>query len=148
MKVLFLDHQGVLYLKRHPCPGQLQDFDSACVTALNQILTTVPDLQIVISSDWKYWVPLSEMQAFYRRQGILRAPIDFTPRTARYDIRQLQNQRATEISAWLDANPVKAWAAVDDLDMRPYLKNFVWVSQPLLGLRLPEICKQIQDMFS
>ena len=38
MKVIFLDHQGVMYIKHHPNPGTLDDFDSKSVNILNSIL--------------------------------------------------------------------------------------------------------------
>ena len=38
------------------------------------LLDKYPNMEIVVSSDWKRWVTLEEMQEFYKRQG-LRPPI-------------------------------------------------------------------------
>lgn len=83
--ILFLDHQGVMYLKAHPDNSTLVDFDPGCIQILNRMLEKDAHLEIVISSDWKYWVALDEMQEFYKRQGIKRAPIDYTPSTSEYN---------------------------------------------------------------
>jgi hypothetical protein len=131
--ILFLDHQGVMYTRPHPHPGTLDSFDVDAVAVLNSILDMDPTIEIVVSSDWKYWVPLEEMRAFYVEQGIRKAPIDYTPKTEAYG-QPYALYRAKEIQAWLSANPVDGWMAVDDLDMRPYLTNFVWISSPLVGI--------------
>jgi hypothetical protein len=131
--ILFLDHQGVMYTQTHPHPGTLDSFDVEAVAVLNSILDTDPLIDIVVSSDWKTWVPLDRMRAFYLEQGIRKAPIDYTPTTETYG-HPYALYRAKEIQAWLSANPVDSWIAVDDLDMRPYLSNFVWISSPLVGL--------------
>lgn len=118
MKVIFLDHQGVMYLKENTKPGMLSNFDHECVTALNEILNKT-NAEIVISSDWKYWVKIEEMQKFYLDQGIIKSPISYT---------QTSNCRSNEILIWLDNNTsVSKWIAIDDMDMRS-LKNFIWIT--------------------
>jgi hypothetical protein len=138
MKVLFLDHQGVMYTKKHPCPGKLDPFNTEAVSILNSILELDNTIEIVISSDWKYWVPLKEMCEFYQAQGILKTPIAYTPKTADYIWNQYPQQRSKEINTWLtdnmDVNNITKWVAIDDIDMRPYLDNFVWVSKPAEGI--------------
>jgi hypothetical protein len=124
MRIIFLDHQGVMHLKKHPFPGTLESFDQGCVNALNKQLNT--DTEIVVSSDWKYWVPLEKMQKFYLEQGVLKAPIDYTGKFEEYQKDIYPRQRATEILKWLEAHPeIKEWVAIDDLDMSPYLTNFI-----------------------
>ena len=39
MKILFLDHQGVMYIKKHPNPWKLDLFDEECIKTLNTILS-------------------------------------------------------------------------------------------------------------
>lgn len=142
MKILFLDHQGVMYIKPHPNPGVLDDFDKETVDRLNSILEEDPVIEIVVSSDWKYWVTLEKMKKFYLLQGILKAPIDYTEKSL-YNGSQ---QRAIEIKSWLSANPaVTQWVAVDDLDMRPYLDHFVWIDKPTEGLLQTGVCEEIRN---
>jgi len=138
VKILFLDHQGVMYTKKHPSPGKLDDFDKAAIAVLNSILEADSSIEIVISSDWKYWVPLQEMREFYNRQGISKLPIDYTPKTKQYNWELYAQQRATEINLWLTeaktTQIIASWAAIDDINMTPHLANFVWVSEPTKGL--------------
>lgn len=133
MKVIFLDHQGVMYIKRHPNPGTLDDFDSNSINVLNSILRADPSIEIVVSSDWKYWVSLENMREFYKEQGIIKKPYDYTPKTEFYG-GPYESFRAKEIIAWLENHTVDAWVSIDDLDMRPYLKNFVWIDKPNEGI--------------
>jgi len=133
MKVIFLDHQGVMYIKRHPNPGTLDVFDSDAVRILNSILKADPSIEIVVSSDWKYWVSLERMRDFYKEQGIIKEPYDYTPKTEFYS-NPYESFRAKEIMSWLENNNVEAWVSIDDLDMRSYLKNFVWIDKPNEGI--------------
>ena len=135
MRILFLDHQGVMHLKKwtKKLPS-LELFDSDSIFVLNQIIQET-DCEIVVSSDWKLWTDLKGMQKFYTDQGILKAPISYTPKYEIYDIRILPEQRSREIKGWIDQNPVNKWVSVDDLDMRPYLENFVFISDTSLGIK-------------
>ena len=96
MNILFLDHQGVMRLNKHPNPGKLIDFDAECVEILNSILKKT-DAEIVVSSDWKYWVNLDEMGIFYTNQGVIKKPIAYTPITKKYIKEEYNIQMSTEI---------------------------------------------------
>jgi hypothetical protein len=87
-----------------------------------------------VSSDWKYWCSLEEMGDFYEKQGILKRPIGYTPKTDIYIWDTYPKQRAHEIKTWLENNTVEQWVAIDDLDMRPYLDHFVWIDKPSEGI--------------
>jgi len=140
--ILFLDHQGVMYTRKHPSPGILDDFDESAVNALNRILDIVPECEIVISSDWKRWVSLESMQTFYIGQDIKKAPIDYTPiKSGMKTYTDIAKFRADEICQWLGNKMINKWVAVDDLDMRPYLTNFVWITDIKRGLS----CNEIED---
>jgi hypothetical protein len=139
MKLIFLDHQGVMRLIPHPCPGTLigGEFDTTCINILNDILRSDDDIQIVISSDWKYWVSLKEMQEFYKTQGIIRVPIAYTHKS--YSI-----HRELEINEYINnAENITNWVCIDDIDLRNTVANFIWVSNPLLGLKTPGISDQL-----
>lgn len=127
MKVLFLDHQGVMYTRKHPCPGKLDNFDVEAIKKLNNFLLNHPDWQIVISSDWKLWVDLPTMQKFYYSQGIKCQPIDYTPNLPRLRGESLARRRAREINTWIAQHPCEDWVAIDDLDMRGLVRNFIWI---------------------
>jgi hypothetical protein len=150
MKVLFLDHQGVMYLEKfnfsNSKPSPL-NFDKEAVRVLNHIIKET-DCEIVVSSDWKLWVDLPYMQDFYLNQGIIKAPISYTPKYEIYDIRYLPRQRANEIKGWLKNNQVEKYVAVDDLDMRDLLENFIFVENPSLGIKSPLLVDSILSLFN
>ena len=148
MKILFLDHQGVIYLKKHPNVGILDDFNKEAVSVLNEILKDTT-ANLVVSSDWKLWVGLDEMRQFYLKQGIIKAPIDYTPKYEDYNMDIYPKQRSVEILGWLAKHPeVTQWVAVDDLDMREYLTNFVYVQDTQKGIINEEIKTQIKQFIA
>jgi hypothetical protein len=66
MKILFLDHQGVMRLDPvcwSSGKPELQDFDKTAVKNINDIIKET-DCEIVVSSDWKLWVSIEEMKDF------------------------------------------------------------------------------------
>lgn len=154
MKVLFLDHFGVMCLAlphhRSNTPTtdiplfsdfkslepKLEDFDPRAVQILNEILDLEPDLEVVISSDWKRFCTLDQMQLFYQQQGIKKIPIAYTP-SSNTNTKKIQERRANEIKAFLQNHShlvIKKWVAIDDLFLSPYLENFVWISRNDQGI--------------
>lgn len=140
MKVIFLDHDGVICLsnnwggrfkkdgyndKSSPMDIRMDNFDDKAVKVLNKILEET-GAEIVISSDWKLHGTLEEMKEMYKTRGI-KEPIDFTPqlKNENEDLAALcswkgwlEQARAEEIRIWLSRHPeVTHWVAVDDLDM-------------------------------
>jgi hypothetical protein len=177
MKVIFLDHDGVICLAsqwggRYKKPGfdsnpetsldiRMDSFDSKAVKVLNEIIE-ITGCELVISSDWKKWGTLEQMQEMYRIRGI-KPPIDLTPFIqdcenfvnehewmGRWE---LEHSRAVEIKNWLHDHPeVTHWVAVDDLDMSRDgsawklwgLENFVHCKRPNLeGIKQSGIKEKI-----
>ena len=99
MKVIFLDHDGVICLAsewggRHkkqrkagrklsqsieslPVDARFDNFNKKAVAILNEILEQT-GAEIVVSSDWKRWANVEEMGEYYEAQGIIKKPIAFT----------------------------------------------------------------------
>jgi len=107
MKVIFLDHDGVMCLSsqwggRHkktrewvakngeenvkdiPATVRLDNFDSKAVKVLNEILTNTA-AEIVVSSDWKLHATLNELKDLYWDYGIIKTPLDCTPNLRDFD---------------------------------------------------------------
>lgn len=100
MKVIFLDHDGVICLSSEwggrlskqvkfrkkltasiqsfPIDIRFDKFNKKAVKVLNEILEKT-DVEIVVSSDWKTFANLKEMGDFYISQGVIKKPIAFTP---------------------------------------------------------------------
>lgn len=146
MKVIFMDHDGVICLESQwgsrfdkqgtmrsgkgirdiPILSRFDDFDKNCVSCLNQLIEET-DCEIVISSDWRTWATIEELGEYYTHQGIIKKPIDFTPFI---DVNEVpegykfkqgmgNNQlRVLEIKKWLQEHPeVENWVAIDDMQM-------------------------------
>lgn len=147
MKVIFLDHDGVIclssnwgsrfkkqrkvYTKDNPRPlnsevpieFRFDDFDKKSVKILNEILEKT-DAEIVVSSDWRFHCTLEQMQELYKIKGIKKIPIAFTTSTLPKDTKihnwqtEPHETRSLEILQWLSEHPeVTHWVAVDDLYM-------------------------------
>lgn len=101
MKVIFLDHDGVIclatewggrYKKRQRAEGikasdnakdmpleyRFDNFNQKAIEILNDIITQT-GAEIVVSSDWKRWANCEEMGEYYESKGICKKPIAYTP---------------------------------------------------------------------
>lgn len=151
MKVLFLDHDGVICLQSEwgsrskkqikvkrklsqdimtlPVDARFDNFNKKAVKVLNELIEET-DLEIVVSSDWRSWATVGEMGDYYLSQGILKRPLDYTTTIldTNFDFDpkfELQQTRSLEILEWLDIHAgVSHWVAVDDLDMSNLDRNW------------------------
>jgi uncharacterized protein YqcC (DUF446 family) len=137
-----------MYTKQHPNHQTLDSFHPKCIQLLNQILKQDDHLDIVISSDWKYWVSLPEMQDFYRQQGIVKIPIAYTPYTPKYTWEHYPEQRSHEILTYIQDHNITEWVAVDDMNMSRYLSNFIHIDNPRIGIKHDNISQIIQILSS
>ena len=100
MKVIFLDHDGVICLSTEwgsrfkkqtkvkrklsqsvlslPVYARFDNFNKKAIKILNEILEET-GAEIVVSSDWKRWANVEEMGEYYESKGIIKKPIAFTP---------------------------------------------------------------------
>jgi hypothetical protein len=100
MKIIFLDHDGVICLSTEwggrfkkqreagrklsqsvaslPVKSRFDNFNKKAIKVLNEILEET-NAEIVVSSDWKRWATVEEMGEYYESQGIKKKPIAFTP---------------------------------------------------------------------
>ena len=100
MKIIFLDHDGVICLDSNwgsrkkkqdkwggrklsmslreiPLEYRFDNFDKKAIDVLNEILETT-GAEIVVSSDWKAWASIEQMGEYYEMQGIIKKPISYT----------------------------------------------------------------------
>ena len=150
--ILFLDLDGTIclsnnwggrfkkyreYLIKNPgipvnkCPVDIRfdNFDTKAIKVLNEILTET-DVDIVVSSDWRHHATLEELGEYFLSQGIIKTPIDVTPKTKDIDpkwwksfqnLANIEHERVIEIKYWLSQHPeVTNWVAVDDLNLGIY----------------------------
>jgi hypothetical protein len=135
MKVIFLDHDGVICLAtewggRHkkqrehgrklsqsieslPVEARFDNFNKKAIDILNEILEET-NAEIVVSSDWKRWASVEEMGEYYESQGIKKKPIAFTKKVMDCEIPEnfvwsrtydLEQSRSLEIKQYLQEHP-------------------------------------------
>ena len=136
MKVIFLDHDGVICLSDNwgnrfkkqkswgkrklsmsplsmPVEYRFDNFDEKAVKVLNEILEET-GAEIVVSSDWKRWATVEEMGEYYESKGIIKKPIAFTDSILYDDYDdspwhnklELEQTRSLEIAQYIGQNPV------------------------------------------
>ncbi len=120
MKVIFLDHDGVICLSKNwgsrfkkqksfyteenprnlgveiPVEYRFDDFDEKSIKILNEILDET-GAEIVVSSDWKRWANVQEMGEYYELKGINKKPIAFTNSILYDDYEKFPWHRNTEL---------------------------------------------------
>jgi hypothetical protein len=135
MKVIFLDHDGVICLSTEfggrfkkqreagrklsqsvqslPVLARFDNFNKKAIGILNEILE-ITNAEIVVSSDWKRWASVEEMGEYYESQGIKKKPIAFTKNLGDCDVPEnfiwspqwdLEQTRSLEIRQYLRDNP-------------------------------------------
>lgn len=167
MKIIFLDHDGVIclqqqwgkrYSNRSKKKGELFDpFDKKCIKTLNEILVET-NAEIVISSTWREYATLEQMQDLYKKRGIVKLPIGYTPIFKEDDsfiakeINEYKDSyqidariREKEIMTFIENNPeITFWVAIDDLYMKK-LKSFVHIPRVAEGIKQTGIKEKILD---
>lgn len=139
MKILFLDHDGVICLDVPPHQyaiswnnkWQVHPFCKKAVRVLNEIIKAT-DCEIVVSSDWRHHLSLGDMRALYIESGIIKAPLCFTgkvelpyelfmennpenPDLILYESK-LEEERTQEIDQWRTQHKIIGnYCIVDDL---------------------------------
>jgi hypothetical protein len=136
MKVIFLDIDGVLatvreflmdrkkFHKRYYVAEHVRipyPFNNGCVKVFNEILLKT-DAEIVLSSDWRKFWTIQELDYIFRFNGVVKSPIDVT-NVDPVSMSWLEKNRANEISKYLNNNrDIEKWVVIDDLNMSGFLK--------------------------
>ena len=134
MVTLFLDHDGVMctvrqYNLTHNSKSWLRTgfnkangiypFDKKAVKILNLILEEV-ECEIVVSSDWKTYGTLEQLQEIYELCGVNQTPIAVTPDHPT-SMSHIEKNRAGEILKYVKEHELTKYFAIDDLDLQGFL---------------------------
>lgn len=127
-------------------------FNSICVNILNEIIKTT-NAEIVITSDWKNYWSLIDLNIIFKMNGVLKSPIYKTDDNKITDSRS--ENRMNEIYDFLKAKnmitigyqPKCNWVVIDDLDFKSYfpesLKDRLFITHPKSGLDYTGLKDQI-----
>lgn len=155
MKVIFLDHDGVLCLRpqwglRKKLKTKFDPFDESAIRALNKILVQT-NANIVCSSDWRIYATLSKMKTIYAERGIIGDLIDYTDIFDIMDSEKhlpdsslLASIRSREIMSWVGEHKPDKWVAVDDLPL--LVPNFMHTPYPSEGIKQTGVADKIIAM--
>ena len=132
--ILFLDFDGVInsetyasaknYWDKHNPQIYINspfhaDFDPAGIAHICHMLDNNPEIQVVVSSAWRYGTPVQELKEYFMNTVLGERIIDKTPYLSAV-------QRGVEIKDWLSKNPTEKFAILDDDDdMDDVRDNFV-----------------------
>ena len=137
-KFVFLDIDGVLttdlefyvttldFWKENEWAKNLKvmyPFNKKCVELFNRILTEFPDIEIILSSDWRKHNTLIDLDIIFKCNGVIKSPKYTTDKTSSYFGDWLEKSRMNDIEKYLRDNDMidKDWIILDDLDIRQWL---------------------------
>ena len=149
MKVIFLDHDGVICLSSNwggrskkwakyrsanpessrdmgqaPVEYRFDDFDKKAIKVLNEILEET-GAEIVVSSDWRKHYTLRQMRDVMIEYGIYGPLIDITTHQNlwnRMSGPSLEWERASQVVKWAKDNKISNWISIDDLKLNQEYK--------------------------
>ena len=141
MKVMFLDHDGVICLSTEwggrfkkqrefgrkmsqgtlelPVDVRFDNFNKKAIKILNEIIEKT-GAEIVVSSDWKRWATVEELGDYYESQGIIKRPIDVTA-----FCRDLYNDNGAAHLKDEDINWTRQWL----LEQERHVEILHWLKQ-------------------
>ena len=94
-------------------------FDGKCVEVLNGLLWQF-ECDIVVSSDWRLYCTLEELQEIFKLNGVVSEPIGVTDHHPT-SMSDMEKNRAGEITKYVKDNEVTKYIAIDDLDLHGFL---------------------------
>ena len=134
MKYIFLDIDGVIstfnesmsstkdFWDSNPWAKDMRvlyPFNQDCVMVLNEIIKET-DAEIILSSDWKKQRTLEELDIIFKKNGIIKSPIDKT-KNLRDEYSNFETCRSMEITHYIGENIITDYIILDDLNLESLL---------------------------
>ena len=155
--IIFLDIDGVLAtVKQFNLTNQakswLQDydvypFDKKCVKVFNSILRKT-DVDIILSSDWRLYFSLDQLDDIFKINGVIKSPVGITP-VYPTSMSQYEKNRAGEILKYAEENDLHNWIAIDDLPLSHWLEDhFFMCKSEWEGIKQSGLKEKILNYFN
>lgn len=151
-RYLFLDLDDVMVTTRQHFAKKLHPkymtapFDSKCVKVLNEIIDIAKPL-IILTSDWKLRFKLDVINEIFKDNGVADVVFDYTPDFWGTQFTKLQDAdmcRGFEVLKYIHQYQIERYAAVDDLDLNPWLiDHFVRCTHSTEGLKQSNVKEKI-----
>jgi len=136
MTTIFLDIDGVItthyemmqnqrkFWLKNPDAKEMRipyNFNKKCVKILNEILQET-ECQIVLSSDWRHYWTLEELDKIFKWNKVIQSPVAVTGNHP-ISFDNLVQNRAYEIDLYIKEHKVFYFVILDDLPLDMYLEN-------------------------
>jgi len=136
MVTIFLDIDGVITTHYEMMQSQMKfwlknpdakemripyHFNKKCVKILNEILQET-ECKIVLSSDWRHYWTLEELDKIFKWNKVKQSPVDVTGDHP-ISISNITKNRAHEIDLYIKEHKVFDFVILDDLPLHEYLEN-------------------------
>ena len=136
-KVIFLDIDGPLAtdecgsVRIEKFGVKIYLWNEKCCNVLNEILNET-GAEIVLSSDWRKYFTLDQLDEIFKMNKIVKSPIAVTDQD-KYRLSSSGDiDRIYQIDRFLKNNSIKKWVSVDDMDLKSdIVSNFVHVETEL-----------------
>jgi len=116
-KILFIDIDGVLNDHSRHDNGYC-GFKPECVKELNYILDSDPEIQLVISSSWRYMIHPDAMTLLGFEYVLIIAGVNCRNRVVGYTVRdEVTKMRDDQIKEWATRNGLSHFVVLDDLPL-------------------------------
>ena len=134
--IIFLDIDGVLatnkqynlnavnFMHKNEWANKLKvkyPFDKGCVDIFNEILTET-GAEIVLSSDWKYYYTLDQLDIIFKENSVIKSPIDVTTDDM-VSMSYLEKNRAYQIKTYIKTNKNEKYVIIDDLNLYNFYES-------------------------
>lgn len=112
---------------KHPEAKEIRipyPFNQECVKIFNEILDKTNAI-IVLSSDWRFYWDLTDLDKIFKFNGVIKSPIGITSKIKRKLSSELEDDRSFQIKTYVDETLPNSWVAIDDLNLESLGPNFV-----------------------
>jgi hypothetical protein len=94
-------------------------FDPKCVKIFNEILDST-GADIVLSSDWREYFSLGDLDTIFKFNGVNKSPIDITTSEIA-SFGNITMNRAFQIGEYVTRNNITNYVVIDDLNVGKYM---------------------------
>ena len=138
-KQMLLSYKSKSYIKKY----NVYPFDKKCVNILNKILN-VTSAEIILSSDWRLYFNLKELDEIFKINNVIKSPLLTTPKYCGKLSATLEYNRMIQINNILNNNKINNYIIIDDLDLsNEFKENFIYCKYPNEGIKQSGIKEKI-----